>query len=508
MEPKHHRAIATCVATLVLAAAAALPIAAAGPKKKDPEAEKLRPAPEAPGKSIERPGGALEPGPPKVTPGRVDREPTPQPVRPQVVRPRKATRLGTVPRPPGGQIQVYAPTADQAVPLGTHVEIRWGRFLAVEGESSCGDRVDLYAVRLETNESFPIAEHRENDVGSHRYRWLVMTPTFHDIRGDYRVDLVSASAPADPACRAQSAPFRIVSAHEMSSATVGSDFGLGSVSFMHGRPLDAGIAFDPDGIETTLHVGVFWNGESHSPATEPCTVRVFSDVTGDRLSQRSTPSGFSHDDAHLVRDMGPDGEEEGMHGIIEVAVAIAIDAEQLMAMRRDRFIPLRVQLFTPEGVDAHAHNNTKVVNMRILDAPVPSDLELTGFSGFTMELEDRDRDQRRTRFTLGVQARNLSRDEAGGATLPDVSGARATWEVGSPTPDESFRGGGSTKADGFALSPIPGSAGGSTTTFEGVLLHPPNWWGAWIEVTIHPPEGVIDPDLSNNTARYELPVLE
>lgn len=504
---------------VALALLLALPLyaAAATPKKADPEAEKLEkvapkkatPAQAAPSKAVPkkseppamRPVKPLEASPraplKKTAPGTIKAAPVrPPSMQKPAMAPVRATPRFPRPKGPGDLIEVAAPVASQRVQLGTQTDIRWRRYAQAEGDPDCGREVDLYAVRLATNESHAIAERRQSPIGTNSYGWNVSTTFYYDIRGDYRIDVVSTSAPAEPKCRAQSAAFRILSSDEMAETSGESDYDIDYVQFADGRSLDRGVDFDADGIRTTVEVGVRWNREGATPSGASNTVEIRSDVTGDLISQRTNPEDYDHSDADAS-------------GLVRVSVPITIEAGRVLAMKRDRFIPLRVQLrFSDGSVDAFGHNNREVARMRVLDTPPIYDLEIVGLSGFSMEETARSRrlNYARHSFSLTVQVRNLSRNDAGGA-LPDLTGAQGHWGVGSNPPHEKFS---RVVSPGpvFELSTIPGGGASSSTEFPGRIHHPQNWWtSSWIEVRIEPPEGVIDPNPDNNTMRFDLPTL-
>jgi hypothetical protein len=373
------------------------------------------------------------------------------------------------------EIRINLPARGQQFALGNRVVVEW---LMPEADI-CGERVSLYAKRVSTGEEYRIAENPSCQPGKNTYDWYVSTPFYYEITGDYRLKIVSNTG-----CQKESEVFQILRRDDMTAS--GCDYSIDSVVFSDGRSLDQGLGIAPgQELRDTFLVSVKWN-RSRPPQRGSHRVEVSSVLTKETVHTSNQPAQFSYEDANAST------------GIIRINVPFAIPANKVLAMKRGRFIPLKCSLIiNPASCDTLSHNNSRDMNMRVIDTVPSGDLVIEIVPN-SLKVARYNVGKTNVDFEVQVRVRNLSRNDAGGPPSP-LKDVKCSWRIDIPQKGH--------YSNDFTL-PTVGSSWVVYKLETGMNIDR-NWWIPLnFTVTVDKDKQFLDPNRSNNTASQEFTVPE
>jgi hypothetical protein len=378
----------------------------------------------------------------------------------------------------GATITIDNPRSGERIPIGGEYTIRWIH------PAYCGNRVDIFAVRERTRQEVEIARNVSANTGVNSYRWNIRMPVYIDILGNFKIKVVSNGG-----CWANSNTFELVRPGTPVSSE-GSDFYIDTVTFEDGRELNHGYNFGTGGdARGTFNVLVKWN-RMPPPSQGSHYIECKSTLTRETIGGTNIPRRFSYRNA--ASDTGN----------ISVNVPFTIPANRILAMKRDRFIPIDFRLIiSNDSCDHNGRNNLKQVNMRALNIPVDNNLVIEIETGsVSCKYKKKSVGKNGLYFydiSFRVRVRNMSRNAAGGP-MPALSNVKARWELqlNKVTGWDNY-----ARHLDFTIKSVTNTW--ITTRVSGETATPPNWWrDVRLAVWIDPDREISDPDRDNNRANY------
>jgi hypothetical protein len=249
-------------------------------------------------------------------------------------------------------IEIIAPVGNDQVIWGGSTQIRW---TMPEGDDaySCGDRVQIYAVREGRNQRILLTANWA-EPGDNTWTWVIDPETIHP--GRYQILIESSEG-----CTIRGAVFEVT----------GCDYAIKSVTFLNGRSLGTGIdARDGSIISGTFRVRVQWNRIELPSTFAPGTawgnlLTVRSTLTNDIINIPMAGTNFDYTTATITGGIVT-------QSYINVDVPFEFARDNIARMMTDsRNIPLEFS-FIPTGasVDIDGSNNRLEADMKVTFAKI------------------------------------------------------------------------------------------------------------------------------------------